>query len=152
MAPDFTLDFDRMRRVGFPDVVLAQGKTPLQVAEICRQLARAHDVLVTRLSPEQWEEVSAAPLPGISGGSPSAVTLAACSLVGVVMTMADPDVEGSKSLDVLDAGCGLGRVFRFGSRQLQEDGFETQADGSQLIGPRNSNPPRASKRGSPLIS
>ena len=61
MAPDFTLDFDRMRRVGFPEVVLAQGKTPLQIVEICRQLARAHDVLVTRLSPDQWEEVSAAP-------------------------------------------------------------------------------------------
>ena len=64
VAQDFTLDFDRMRRVGFPEVVLAQGKTALQIVEICRQLARAHDVLVTRLSPEEWEEVSAAPLPG----------------------------------------------------------------------------------------
>lgn len=64
MQPDFTLDFDRMRRVGFPEVILGQGKTALQIVEICRQLARAHDVLVTRLSPEQWEEVSAAPLPG----------------------------------------------------------------------------------------
>jgi NCAIR mutase (PurE)-related protein len=61
---DFTLDFDRMRRVGFPEVVLAQGKSALQIVEICRQLARAHDVLVTRLTPEKWEEVSAAPLPG----------------------------------------------------------------------------------------
>jgi NCAIR mutase (PurE)-related protein len=64
MTRDFTLDFDRMRRVGFPEVVLAQGKSAAQIVEICRQLARAHDVLVTRLTPEIWEEVSAEPLPG----------------------------------------------------------------------------------------
>ena len=46
---DYTLDLDRLRRVGFPEVVLAQGKTTAQIAEICRQLAKAHDVLVTRL-------------------------------------------------------------------------------------------------------
>jgi len=63
--PDFTLDFDRMRRVGFPEVVLAEGKTSSQIVEICRQLARAHDVLVTRLPAERWEELTAAgPLPG----------------------------------------------------------------------------------------
>jgi NCAIR mutase (PurE)-related protein len=63
-GPDFTLDFDRIRRVGFPEIVLAQGKTPEQVVEICRQLARAHDVLVTRLPPERWDEIAALPLPG----------------------------------------------------------------------------------------
>jgi NCAIR mutase (PurE)-related protein len=61
---DYTLDFDRLRRVGFPEVVLAEGKTAAQIAEICRQLARAHDVLVTRLLPERWEEVAATPLAG----------------------------------------------------------------------------------------
>jgi hypothetical protein len=61
---DYTLDLDRLRRVGFPEVVLAQGKTTVQIAEICRQLARAHDVLVTRLTPEGWEELSSSPLPG----------------------------------------------------------------------------------------
>src|SRR6266705_5113269 len=63
-TPDYTLDFDRLRRVGFPEVVLAQGKTTAQIAEICRQLARAHDVLVTLLFPDQWEELSVNPLPG----------------------------------------------------------------------------------------
>src|SRR5262245_10619056 len=63
-GPDYTLDFDRLRRVGFPEIVLAEGKSPEQVAEICRQLARAHDVLVTRLSPERWEELAPFPLPG----------------------------------------------------------------------------------------
>src|SRR5262249_45072338 len=64
MRQDFTLDFDRMRRVGFPEVVLAEGKSSVQIVEICRQLARAHDVFVTRLTPERWEELSASgPLP-----------------------------------------------------------------------------------------
>jgi NCAIR mutase (PurE)-related protein len=62
---DFTLDFDRMRRVGFPEVVLAEGKSSVQIIEICRQLARAHDVFVTRLTADRWEELTAAgPLPG----------------------------------------------------------------------------------------
>jgi NCAIR mutase (PurE)-related protein len=61
---DFTLDFDRLRRIGFPEVVLAEGKSADQIVEICRQLSRAHDVLVTRLSAAAWEEVSAHPLPG----------------------------------------------------------------------------------------
>jgi NCAIR mutase (PurE)-related protein len=72
---DYTLDFDRMRRVGFPEVVLAEGKTATQIVEICRQLARAHDVLVTRLSPERWEEVAASPLPGRAGYDPRSFTL-----------------------------------------------------------------------------
>jgi NCAIR mutase (PurE)-related protein len=63
-GPDYTLDLDRQRRVGFPEVVLAQGKTAAQISEICLQLSRAHDVLVTRLTPELWEEVSISPLPG----------------------------------------------------------------------------------------
>jgi hypothetical protein len=63
-APDYTLDFDRLRRVGFPEVVLAEGKTTSQIAEICRQLARAHDVLVTRLYPDEWQELATSPLPG----------------------------------------------------------------------------------------
>ncbi|HTD52303.1 MAG TPA: nickel pincer cofactor biosynthesis protein LarB [Thermoanaerobaculia bacterium] len=63
-GPDYTLDLDRLRRVGFPEVVLAAGKNVEQIVEICRQLSRAHDVLVTRLSPEMWEDVSVEPLPG----------------------------------------------------------------------------------------
>lgn len=61
---DFTLDFDRPRRLGFPEVVLASGKDALQIVAISRQLSREHDVLVTRLSRDQWEEVSREALPG----------------------------------------------------------------------------------------
>lgn len=58
------LDFDRPRRLGFPEVVLASGKSSEQVVAISRQLAREHDVLVTRLTSEQWDEVSRQALPG----------------------------------------------------------------------------------------
>jgi hypothetical protein len=75
VTQDFTLDFDRLRRVGFPEVVLADGKTTSQIAEICRQLARAHDVLVTRLIPERWEELAANPLPGRADYDPRSGTL-----------------------------------------------------------------------------
>src|SRR3954452_2003633 len=74
-GPDYTLDLDRMRRVGFPEVVLAQGKSVTQIEEICRQLARAHDVLVTRLTPEAWEELSGSPLPGRAEYDPRSATL-----------------------------------------------------------------------------
>jgi NCAIR mutase (PurE)-related protein len=88
-TPDFTLDFDRMRRVGFPEVVLADGKTPAQIAEICRQLSRAHDVLVTRLTPEAWEQVAATPLPGRADYDSRSGTL----LLSVGKPM--PKVEGT---------------------------------------------------------
>ena len=74
-GPDYTLDLDRMRRVGFPEIVLAQGKTAEQVVEITRQLSRAHDVLVTRLTPELWEEVALSPLPGRADYDPRSGTL-----------------------------------------------------------------------------
>jgi NCAIR mutase (PurE)-related protein len=61
---DFTLDFDRPRRLGFPEVVLASGKDAGQIVAICRHLSREHDVLVTRLSPEMWDEVSREAMPG----------------------------------------------------------------------------------------
>jgi hypothetical protein len=72
---DYTLDLDRLRRVGFPEVVLAQGKSAEQIVEICRQLSKAHDVLVTRLTPAAWEEVSASPLPGRADYDPRSETL-----------------------------------------------------------------------------
>jgi hypothetical protein len=65
MTPsDFVLDFDRVRRLGFPEVVLAAGKDTLQIVAIVRQLSRENDVLVTRLSPEVWDEISREALPG----------------------------------------------------------------------------------------
>jgi len=75
MANDFILDFDRVRRLGFPEVVLAAGKEPAQIVAIARQLSRENDVLVTRLSPEVWDEISREPLPGHADYDPRSRTL-----------------------------------------------------------------------------
>jgi NCAIR mutase (PurE)-related protein len=51
-----TLDHHRHLRHGFPEVVLAEGKTAPQVAEIFRELGQGHgNVLATRASPAQAE-------------------------------------------------------------------------------------------------
>ena len=56
-----TLDHHRALRQGYPEVVLAQGKTPAQVVEIARRLAaRGDGVLVTRASDEVRTELAAA--------------------------------------------------------------------------------------------
>lgn len=54
------VDHHRSIRVGFPEVIFGQGKSPDQVARIVRSLA-AHgtNVLVTRSNAEQFELVSA---------------------------------------------------------------------------------------------
>jgi pyridinium-3,5-biscarboxylic acid mononucleotide synthase len=50
---DATLDHDRRRRLGHPEVVFGQGKTPAQVeAIVARLFARGGPVLVTRAEPE----------------------------------------------------------------------------------------------------
>ena len=92
-GPDYTLDLDRLRRVGFPEVVLAQGKSAAQIVEICRQLSRAHDVLVTRLTPEGWEEVASSPLPGRADYDPRSETL----LLSVGKPMARVEGAGRRS-------------------------------------------------------
>jgi len=52
------LDHHRVLRAGFPEVVLAEGKTPKQVASIFSRLARHQaSVLVTRASKEQFAAV-----------------------------------------------------------------------------------------------
>ncbi len=55
------LDHHRALRQGMPEVILAQGKTPRQVAEIFTRLA-AHggNVLATRATEEQYAAVAAA--------------------------------------------------------------------------------------------
>jgi NCAIR mutase (PurE)-related protein len=55
-----TLDFDRQRRCGFPEVVYGEGKTVGTLIEIIKTLAaRNQDVLVTRVSREAATELTA---------------------------------------------------------------------------------------------
>lgn len=52
------VDHHRTLRAGFPEVVLAEGKTAKQVASIFARLARRHSsVLATRATPEQFAAV-----------------------------------------------------------------------------------------------
>jgi hypothetical protein len=59
------VDHHRQLRLGFPEVILCQGKTPAEVAAIAANLAgRGAGVLGTRCSPETFEAVRAR-LPGV---------------------------------------------------------------------------------------
>jgi NCAIR mutase (PurE)-related protein len=56
-----TVDRDRLRRRGLPEVVYAPGKSPSQIVAIVRDLIKAgQDVFVTRVSAETAEAVQAA--------------------------------------------------------------------------------------------
>src|SRR5450755_4184234 len=52
------VDHHRALRVGMPEVIFGPGKTPQQFAEIFSRLAQhGHNVLGTRVSPEQFRAV-----------------------------------------------------------------------------------------------
>ncbi len=53
-----TLDTDRFRRTGIPEVIYSEGKTPQQLAEIAGRLnARGTPILATRATREMYEAV-----------------------------------------------------------------------------------------------
>src|SRR6266849_1643640 len=53
-----TVDHHRQLRQGFPEVILCQGKTPPQVAEIASRIAQhAHPLLATRATGEHFKSV-----------------------------------------------------------------------------------------------
>jgi NCAIR mutase (PurE)-related protein len=53
------IDHHRGLRLGIPEVIYAEGKTPEQVAEIfARMAAHGHDVLATRMSEAAWQAVA----------------------------------------------------------------------------------------------
>jgi NCAIR mutase (PurE)-related protein len=54
-----TVDLDRQRRCGFPEVIYGSGKTAAAIADIARQLLkRGQPVLVTRVEPAQAAELA----------------------------------------------------------------------------------------------
>jgi NCAIR mutase (PurE)-related protein len=58
--PHVTLDFDRQRRCGFPEVVFGEGKSVATLKEIVQTLAdRGQDVLVTRVNQASATELLA---------------------------------------------------------------------------------------------
>lgn len=56
-----SVDIDRHRRCGFPEVVFGQGKTPEAITEIFRALYRhGHDCLATLVTADKAEKICAA--------------------------------------------------------------------------------------------
>ena len=55
------LDTHRALRRGLPEVIFCEGKTPQQIIQITRRVARAHDVvLLTRLDPQTFQAIHSA--------------------------------------------------------------------------------------------
>ena len=58
---DAQFDFDREVRIGLPEALFAEGKTPAQIAEIVAEnRERGHRLLLTRLSPDTHAQIPAA--------------------------------------------------------------------------------------------
>lgn len=56
MDQNFNIDFDRNRRLGFPEIIFGQNKRPETIAGIIEKALPAHDsVLITRLQPDKYE-------------------------------------------------------------------------------------------------
>ena len=60
MTQDNRLDFDREARIGLPEAILCEGKSPAQIADILAAWRQRLDAaLLTRLSPDQLAELPA---------------------------------------------------------------------------------------------
>lgn len=59
-TPAASVDLDRLRRCGYPEVVYAPGKTTTAIADVFRALlAHGQNCLATRVTPEQAQELAA---------------------------------------------------------------------------------------------
>jgi len=71
------LDVDRRRRTGLPEMVLADGKTPEQVATLLAAMAEAGEVAIaTRASPAHWQACQDHPALGAARYDPVGRTIA----------------------------------------------------------------------------
>ncbi len=75
-GPDYTLDLDRMRRVGFPEVVLAQGKSAAQAKRIVDDARRLEEAgcysILLEMVPDRVADIitrrAGIPIIGIGSG------------------------------------------------------------------------------------
>jgi len=122
-------DTHRHLRRGIPEAILADGKTPQQLARLARQLtASRHPVLITRLSPATFEAVQPScpflqyhPLARLAQWSPGRLTLRGCVAVVTGGTADVPVAEeaavtlawlGSRAMRLYDVGvAGLHRLL-----------------------------------------
>ena len=82
-----TVDLDRERRTGFPEVVMGSGKTPEQTANIAARIYEASGVvLVTRSNPEAFRQVQSV--------IPTAVYVESCGVIYADSRGLDPRHDG----------------------------------------------------------
>ena len=88
------IDHHRALRVGMPEIILGQGKTPAQVGEIFARLARhSRNVLATRASQEQFAAVKKR----VRGAEYH-------SLARAITLRRDPSIVGKGTIAVVSAG------------------------------------------------
>jgi len=98
-----TLDFDRARRCGFPEVVFGAGKTPEHVATIASKLVEVHGVvLVTRANREH-----AAALMAVED---DAAFVESCGILYIDRRDEPERIAGTTSGAILASGAGQGKV------------------------------------------
>jgi pyridinium-3,5-biscarboxylic acid mononucleotide synthase len=104
------LDHQRARRMGFPEVVFAQGKADAQLLEICRAHLEVHPrLLVTRLAPERAPLLTAE----LPGGAYNATArtlsfgLAGIAPVGAVLVLC----AGTADLPVAEEALETARIL-----------------------------------------
>ncbi|MBI3651205.1 MAG: nickel pincer cofactor biosynthesis protein LarB [Acidobacteria bacterium] len=88
------VDHHRELRVGFPEVILGQGKTPEQICQIAeRILANSHNLLISRTTAEVFEQLT--PL------APDAVFSREARMISVIR---DHSERGAGVIAVISAG------------------------------------------------
>jgi NCAIR mutase (PurE)-related protein len=105
--PAVTLDLDRRRRCGFPEVVYGPGKTNEQLREIVATLLR-HDepVLVTRIDPVQAASLLAAFPDGRHNDVARTFRVDAKTIENRAEPSSSPSMKGSGNVVVISAGTG----------------------------------------------
>ena len=129
--PFATVDLDRERRCGFPEVVYAEGKTPEWVEGVLRRLAEnGQDAFATRVNAEQAAHLAAAipqgiqdrlartffwkasPIPTLSLGTVEVVTAGTSDLPVAQEALVTARVMGANADMIVDVGvAGIHRVL-----------------------------------------
>lgn len=113
-----TVDADRLRRTGFPEVVLGAGKTPAQISQIAAEIYAASGyVLITRSNSESYDAVRQAipnvrfvPSCGAIWADGRAEGARYDGVVVVCAGTADLPVADEAALTAEMMGCKVGRV------------------------------------------
>ena len=129
--PFATVDLDRERRCGFPEVIYAEGKTPEWVEGVLRRLAEnGQDAFATRVNAEQAAHLAAvipqglqdrlartffwkaSPIPTLSLGKVEIVTAGTSDLPVAQEALVTARVMGANADMIVDVGvAGIHRVL-----------------------------------------